>query len=219
MKSIIAATLLVCFFAVTSSELQCEHTQLDIPKEWKDMAYPCISKMRSQVEEELKAAMQYMAMGAHFSKDTVNRPGFAKFFFKAASEEREHAIKIISYLLMRGELTSKVSDLIKKKCKLLIILTPRLTSWANGVSALKDALRLEAFVTRKIRDIIAVCESNPTQFNDYHLVDYLTADFLGEQYHGQRDLAGKISTLEKLMGQHGPLGEFLFDKKLLNDEL
>lgn len=43
--------------------------------------------------------------------------------------------------------------------------------WADGVSALKDALRLEAFVTKKIRDVIAVCESpkDATNFNDYHV--------------------------------------------------
>jgi ferritin heavy chain len=51
--------------------------------------------------------------GAHFSRDTINRPGFAKLFFEAASEERQHAIKIISYLLMRGELTSEISKLIQ----------------------------------------------------------------------------------------------------------
>lgn len=51
------------------------------------------------------------------------------------------------------------------------------------------------------------------------LVDYLTADFLDEQYKGQRDLAGKISTLGKMMASHGPLGEFLFDKKLLKNEI
>lgn len=65
------------------------------------------------MQEELKAAIQYLAMAAHFSRDTVNRPGFAKLFFEAASEEREHAIKLISYLLMRGELTSDVSTLIR----------------------------------------------------------------------------------------------------------
>lgn len=69
--------------------------------------------MRSQVQEELKAAIQYLAMAAHFSRDTINRPGFAKLFFESASEEREHAIKLISYLLMRGELTSDVSSLLK----------------------------------------------------------------------------------------------------------
>lgn len=51
------------------------------------------------------------------------------------------------------------------------------------------------------------------------MVDYLTSDFLDEQYKGQRELAGKISTLGKMMQTHGHLGEFLFDKKLLNGEI
>jgi len=43
----------------------------------------------------------------------VNRPGFAKIFFDSASEERDHAIKIIGYLLMRGGLTKDLSQLIR----------------------------------------------------------------------------------------------------------
>ncbi|CAH2210649.1 jg20597, partial [Pararge aegeria aegeria] len=54
--------------------------------------------------------------GAHFSKDSVNRPGFAKMFFDASSEEREHALKLIEYLLMRGELTTNVTSLITIRC-------------------------------------------------------------------------------------------------------
>lgn len=48
------------------------------------------------------------------------------------------------------------------------------------------------------------------------LVDYLTGEFLEEQYRGQRDLAGKISTLRKMMksNTNGALGEFLFDKQM-----
>lgn len=90
------------------------HKELNIPQEWRDMVPPCVRSMRTQIEDELKAAMQYMAMGAYFSQDTVNRPGFADLFFKAASEEREHGIKLIHYLLQRGELTTKVSELIKR---------------------------------------------------------------------------------------------------------
>lgn len=86
------------------------------------MVAPCIGKMRSQIQEELKAAMQYMAMGAYFSQDTVNRPGFAEMFFKSASEEREHAIKLIHYLLQRGELTNNISDLIKRNVSKLLCL-------------------------------------------------------------------------------------------------
>ncbi|KAF7287532.1 ferritin heavy chain-like [Rhynchophorus ferrugineus] len=194
--------------ASASAALQCEHRIPKIPDDWIDMNSVCVKRIKSHVMEELKAAMQYMAMGAHFSRDTINRPGFAKLFFDAASEEREHAIKLIHYLLMRGELTSGVSDLIKRS------LMPSTMTWSDAASALRDALQLEASVTKKIRDIIKSCEDE-TDFNDYHLVDYLTGDFLTEQYQGQRDLAGKLSTLEKLMDKHGALGEFLFDKKLL----
>ncbi|KAG5898579.1 hypothetical protein JTB14_016591 [Gonioctena quinquepunctata] len=212
MRAIILSVFFVCAIGLASPALQCAHKELDIPKDWIDMNSLCVQKMRDQIQEELKAAMQYMAMGAHFSKDTINKAGFADMFFKSASEEREHAIKLISYLLMRGELTSKVSDLIKRN------LVPAQTSWSSGVNALKDALKLEASVTRKIREVIKVCEGAST-YNDYHLVDYLTGDFLEEQYHGQRDIAGKVSTLEKMSEKHGALGEWLFDKKLLNGEL
>ncbi|XP_021926070.1 ferritin subunit isoform X2 [Zootermopsis nevadensis] len=179
------------------------------------MAEPCTLKMRAQVQEELNAALTYMAMGAHFSRDTVNRPGFAKMFFESASEEREHAIKIISYLLMRGELTSDISTLIRNP-------EPLHERWDTGFEALTDALNLESNVTSKIRDIITVCE-NPSKeedaFNDYHLVDYLSGDFLEEQYKGQKDLAHKLSILGKMLDNYGALGEFLFDKKLLYGEL
>lgn len=51
-------------------------------------------------------------------------------------------------------------------------------------------------------------------------VDYLTGEFLEEQYKGQRDLAGKIATLGKMVKTYGKnegaeLADFLFDKQLL----
>ncbi|XP_060855749.1 LOW QUALITY PROTEIN: ferritin heavy chain [Metopolophium dirhodum] len=196
----------------TQGKMTCKLPQVQIPDDWITMVDPCTKKMKEQVQEELTAAMTYFAMGAHFSKDTVNRPGFAKIFFDSASEERDHAIKIIGYLLMRGGLTKDISQLIRDP-------QPLSEAWTDGLSALKDALKLEAHVTRKIRDIATTCEEpgrDGQDFNDYHLVDWLTGDFLTEQYEGQRDLAGKISNLGKMLEAHGALGEFLFDKKLLN---
>lgn len=76
------------------------------------MTRGCTKEVRRQIQAEIDASIQYMAMGAHFAKDTVNRPGFSEFFFKAAGEEREHATKLIEYLLMRGQLTDDVSNLI-----------------------------------------------------------------------------------------------------------
>jgi ferritin heavy chain len=79
---------------------------------FRDMKNGCITEMRRQIQMEIKASIDYLSMAAHFSKDTVNRPGFANFFFKSASEEREHGMKLIEYLLMRGELAEDLTDLI-----------------------------------------------------------------------------------------------------------
>lgn len=207
---VILALSASCVFA----KLSCKTPILkDFPQKWISMEDECIRKMKNQVNEELTAAVTYLAMGAHFAQDSINRPGFSSMFFQSASEEREHAIKILEYLLMRGELTSKLSDIIRHP-------VPLKDSWKNGAEALHDALNLETSVTAKIRDIIQVCETPASNGqNDYHLVDYLTGDFLEEQYKGQRDIAGKLSTLGKMKESHGVLGEFLFDKKLLNGEL
>jgi ferritin heavy chain len=215
MKLLCALVIALSCIGISNAEsLKCSLKPAEVPKDWIDMVDPCIKILRSQVKTEIEAAMTYMAMGAHFARDTVNRPGFAKFFFNSAGEEREHAIKIIEYLLMRGQLTDDVSQLLGFPLK------PIREEWNSGVEALTDALNLETQVTRSIRDIIITCESpKDYAFNDYHLVDYLTGEFLDEQYKGQRDLAGKVSTLGKMMSTQGALGEFLFDKKLLNGEI
>lgn len=212
--SVVASLMVLATCEVSSQSAsknlnECKHKIPDVPKDWIDMVEdPCEKKMREQIKAEFNASMQYMAMGAYFSKDNVNRPGFAKFFFNSASEEREHAIKLIDYLNMRGKLTKDVKTLLNK------FVEPTVLAWRDGVSALKFALNMEAEVTKKIRSVIIACENDA--WNDYHLVDYLTGEFLEEQYKGQRDIAGKISTLDKMMDKHGALGEWLFDKKLLD---
>lgn len=209
MKNLFLFSALLLIPAITGEQLHCKLPDALIPTDWKTMVTDCTRKMRDQVQMELTAAVTYMAMGSHFLQDTVNRPGFAKFFLESASEERQHALKLMEYLLMRGELTASVEF-----DKLIDNPKPLATSWPNGVEALKAALDLETKVTNRIREIIVTCEEPSNKYNDYHLVDWLTADFLDEQYKGQRELAGKISTLSKMMKEHGVLGEFLYDKTM-----
>jgi ferritin heavy chain len=207
MKFILVAVLVIVAVTNSNAKLQCDVSTAHMPDEWLDMTDGCIHEVRRQIQAEINASIKYLAMGAHFAQDTVNRPGFSEFFFKSASEEREHATKLIEYLLMRTQLKS-VGDLIK-------VNAPEKTKWEQGVDALEDALRTEAAVTESIKTVIRKCE-NDDKSNDYHLVDYLTGEFLEEQYHGQRELAGKISTLKKMMksNTNGQLGEFLFDKQM-----
>lgn len=70
--------------------------------EFVDMKRKCTLMTEDQIKKEITASLKYLSLGAYFSQDNVNRPGFAKFFFDAASEEREHAQKLIEYLQMRG---------------------------------------------------------------------------------------------------------------------
>ncbi|XP_023176584.1 ferritin subunit isoform X2 [Drosophila hydei] len=211
MKFFASFCLLVVLAAVNVSQadnLQCNIKSNAAFKGWPDMKEPCIRSMREQIQKEISASMQYLAMAAYFSNDTVNRPGFAEHFFKAAREEREHGAKLVEYLSMRGELTDTVKNLIK-------VMPVKVKSW-SGLSALEDAFKLETEVTKSIRDLIKTCEGNSKKAddNDYHLVDYLTGVYLEEQLTGQRELAGKITTLEKMMASQGELGEFLFDKNM-----
>ncbi|KAF4517556.1 hypothetical protein B566_EDAN005120 [Ephemera danica] len=155
--------------------------------------------------------------------DSVNRPGFAKFFFHSANEEREHATKFLEYLAMRGEFAENLAE---NGIQHMLDYKP---TWKSGTHALKVALELEIKVTKQIRKIITTCEKGENNRNDisgyqpngndYHLVDYLTGEFMDEQHKGQRELAGMISTLNKMHHAKGSLAEFLFDKKLLKGEL
>ena len=211
MKAILLSVAGLLAVLAPAIATQCHVNPVNIQREWITMHRSCRESMRRQIQMEVGASLQYLAMGAHFSKDKINRPGFAKLFFDAAGEEREHAMKLIEYLLMRGELTTDVTSLIQVRA-------PQRNKWEGGVDALEHALKMESDVTKSIRTVIKACEDD-AEFNDYHLVDYLTGEFLEEQYKGQRDLAGKASTLKKMMDRHSALGEFIYDKKLMGMDI
>lgn len=194
------------------------------------MVDPCIQKTISQIGCEIRASLEYFKFGSHFSRDDINRPGFAKFFYGSASEEREHAIKLIEYLTMRGAAKpfEKESDLghLLKNAGSCSIFNIEEKCYASGYNAMHCALEMETAVTNAINKLIKTCEDSSAcsddtcdkrgeQSNDYHFVDYLTGEFLEEQYKGQREIAGRVKTLEKLVHTHGNIGEFLFDKTLL----
>lgn len=84
----------------------------EMPTEWIDLKGECLTAMRKQIQMEIDASYTYLSMGAHFSRDVINRPGFAELYFKSAKEEREHGSKLIEYLSMRGQLTNDVTGLI-----------------------------------------------------------------------------------------------------------
>jgi ferritin heavy chain len=147
-----------------------------------DMKDACVKATEEQIKKEVTASMKYLSMAAFFARDDVNRPGFAKLFFEAAGEEREHAYKLIEYLSMRGRYLSS-QDLKPTKFEFDIGALVRNAEDATilgetnivkldaegekqGLTALQNALKLEVAVTKSIRSLVETCEK---QFNHYHV--------------------------------------------------
>ena len=53
--------------------------------------------LNDQVGREFAAAHQYVSIGAHYEEQTF--PRLAHFFYGQAEEEREHAMKMVKYML------------------------------------------------------------------------------------------------------------------------
>lgn len=56
-----------------------------------------VDALNQQVGNEFAAAHQYVAIGVHYEAETF--PRLARFFHEQAEEEREHAMKMVRYLL------------------------------------------------------------------------------------------------------------------------
>lgn len=70
---------------------------------WDDLHRSCVDALHGQIKKEFEASIVYLKYAAYFAQEKINLPGFEKFFFHAAGEEREHGIKLIEYALMRGK--------------------------------------------------------------------------------------------------------------------
>ena len=83
----------------------------------------------------------------HFDRDDIALPGFAKYFKKAADEEKEHAEKLMKFQVQRGGRV-QLSD-IKKPAK---------DEWGTGLDAMQAALELEKTVNQALLDLHKIAD-------------------------------------------------------------
>lgn len=55
--------------------------------------------LQEQIRNEFTATQQYLAIAVYFDNDDL--PQLAKFFYRHAGEEREHAMKMVQYFIDR----------------------------------------------------------------------------------------------------------------------
>ena len=60
------------------------------------------ASINKQINIELNAHYQYLALSSYYDRDDVALKGFSKFFKHSAEEEHEHAEKLMKYQNLRG---------------------------------------------------------------------------------------------------------------------
>ncbi len=137
--------------------------------------------LNAQVGNEFGASLQYYAIGAHFHRQHLAQ--LAKLFFKQADEEREHAQKILHYIVETGG-----------ELRLPAVKEP-VHAFATAEDALQAALNWEVEVTGQIKRLMDLAASES---------DYLAQNFL--QWFVDEQLE-EVTKMQRLLGVVRMAGE------------
>lgn len=140
--------------------------------------------INAQINQELTAAHNYLAMSAHFEAESL--PGFAKWMDVQHDEEQLHAKRLFRYLLDRGG-----------KVTLGDIPTPN-TSFGQPRDVFEAALKQEQANTTSINQLYDLATKNNDHATKSHLQWFLDEQVEEEasieEILGQLELAGTDSS-------------------------
>jgi len=113
------------------------------------------TKLNEQIKHEFGASQAYLAMACMFAD--MGLESLAMFFRKQTEEERQHALKILDYVLEIGG-----------KVKIHALEAPT-HEYPTAAAAIEAALAHEHKVTRQIHDLVALADKD----NDYPTRSFL----------------------------------------------
>lgn len=149
-----------------------------------------VDALNEQIGNEFAAAHQYVAIGVHFEGQTF--PRLAHFFYEQADEEREHAIKMVRYLLDTGG-----------QARLGSIEGPS-SEFADHVAPIKLALELERRVTVQIAKLLELARETKD-----HGGERLMQWFVEEQLEEEATLQDLLTVAERTRDVPMLLEEYL----------
>lgn len=138
-------------------------------------------KMIDQVRNEFAAGLQYLAIAIYFEQEAMDNT--AAFFYAQAEEEKEHAMKLLRYVVETG------GDV-----ELLPIAAPS-ASIKSAEDAFKTSLNWETEVTGQINALMDMAK----QQNDYLAQNFLQW-FVDEQLE-------EVTTMEKFLNLVRKMGD------------
>lgn len=142
-----------------------------------------IGAMNEQVGHELSASHQYIAIAAFFDSEAL--PQLAHFFYRQSDEERDHAMKIVKFILDVGGAVA-----------IPAVPAPG-TDLASTEAAVALALESEERVTRQIYDLVETAREGK---------NYIALKFLDWFLDEQREEVATMNALLQVVRRAGPDG-------------
>ncbi len=137
--------------------------------------------MNRQIGNEMGASLQYTSIAAYFDGETL--PELARFFYRQADEERDHAMRFVRFLL-DVDATVRIPEIPAPKA-----------DFASAEEAVQLSLEWERTVTQQIDDLVDLASA------DSHLIAVRFLDwFVNEQLE-------EVSTMSDLLNLVRRAGE------------
>jgi ferritin len=121
--------------------------------------------LNEQVGHELGASLQYVQIASYFAGEGLNR--LSGLFFKQSGEERDHALRLIKYILEAGA-----------EVQIPAIPAPR-PQFKNATDAVQAALDWEKEVTRQINGLVELALKESDHLS-YHVLGWFVKEQLEE---------------------------------------
>ena len=149
-----------------------------------------VDALNAQVSREFAAAHQYTAIAAFYAAETF--PQLAGFFYRQADEEREHALKMVNYLLDTNSPVNMTG-----------VDAPQ-TGFEDHVAPIRLALEQEKSVTVSISELFEVARDT-RDFRSEQFLDW----FLEEQTEEESSMSDLLAVAERTASVPMLLEEYL----------
>lgn len=137
----------------------------------------------AQVNAEMWSSNLYLSMAVYFKKEGLN--GFAHWMEKQASEELEHAHKMINYCIDRG------GDIMISQVNVVP------TAWGSPVEVFEHVYKHEKYVSELIDKMVDIAEED----KDHASRDFLFG-FVREQVEEESTAKGILDDLKNYGDHH-----------------
>lgn len=141
--------------------------------------------MNQQVGNEMGASMQYISIATYFDAETL--PELARFFYRQADEERDHAMRFVRFLV-DVDVPVEIPDIPAPK-----------SDFASAEEAVALSLEWEKTVTQQIYDLVTIAQEDSN-----HIAVRFLDWFVNEQLE-EVSTMGALLSLVRRAGETGLL--------------